>query len=541
MDQELLLNRYRLQQRRGRGGFGAVDIAWDQRLRRRVAIKRIPLRVEADDLPGIEEARTAALLSDAHIVSVYDFELTGTEALIIMENVDGPTLAELMQASQDLLDLDTISSILGSIVAALECAHENQVLHLDIKPANVLIDHAGRVKMSDFGLAALSSTMGFAEPQGGTIGYMPPEQIAMEDVDERSDLWALASLTYQLLTGENPFFAHTTQDSLDLIVNEPILLPSALRPELDESLDEILVYALDADKDSRPPSVGAFWKKLSPFLGQQKAGRQRLKALVEQWDAYGKVMVFDPKGARSSLLKAADSESEDREGKILRFGSGPGILWPTRTTKPLPWTLNPEPDFPRAYRNTDYGSTNYSETSYGDANYGEAGYREAGYDNDAVDDNYDSEPYDEEEAEPVPLWYRLSPRLRGVSARLLAALGCASMCWLGASGFEVFISALELSLTIRVVLTLVIALCGFFAPSLGVALASIVLGVGIIIAGQPVAGALVLVGLIVWWILCGRRSPLDATIMALTPLAAALGVPFVIALLAGYFLKLKRA
>jgi len=131
--------------------------------------------------------------------------------------------------------------------------------------------------------------------------------------------------------------------------------------------------------------------------------------------------------------------------------------------------------------------------------------------------------------------------LRGALTRLLAAIGCASMCWLGCSGAIAFEAPIEFSLTVRLIITAVVAVCGFLAPSLGVVVASIILGIGVILAGQPVVGIVILVGLVAWWILCGRRSPVDATIMACTPLAAALGFPFVIALLTGLFLKVKRS
>jgi serine/threonine protein kinase len=280
----LILNRYRLLETKGKGGFGTVDVAWDSRLQRRVAIKRIPLAIDETDLPGIQEARTAALLNDARIVNVLDFEVTGTEALIIMENVDGPTLTALLKESTELLDLDTIAAIAGDVAAALEYAHENQVLHLDIKPDNILIDHAGHIKVTDFGLSELSGTAGFAEPQGGTIGYMPPEQLTQGDVDNRTDLWALAILCYQLLTGKNPFLASTTETSYGRILNDPLPLPSALCPELDPAIDEALVRALMADKEQRFLSVAEFYDEIAPWLGDARSGRKKLKYRVNERD-----------------------------------------------------------------------------------------------------------------------------------------------------------------------------------------------------------------------------------------------------------------
>ncbi|MCL1846383.1 MAG: serine/threonine protein kinase [Coriobacteriia bacterium] len=277
MLEPLILNRYRPLESTGTGAFGTVDIVWDTRLQRRVAIKRIPLSVSDTDLPGIQEARTAALLNDAHIVTVLDFQVTGTEALIIMEYVDGPSLGTLLKESPQLLSLDVIATIIGDVAAALEYAHENQVLHLDIKPDNILIDHQGHSKVSDFGLSQLSGTAGFAEPQGGTLGYMPPEQLLQQGVDNRTDLWALASLLYQMLTGTSPFHAPTIFESLDRILAEPLPLPSTLRPELNPEADEIIIQALLADKWQRFDSVADFIAQVSFFLGSVKAGRKWLK------------------------------------------------------------------------------------------------------------------------------------------------------------------------------------------------------------------------------------------------------------------------
>jgi hypothetical protein len=449
-ERPLILNRYRPLETRGKGGFGTVDVAWDTRLRRRVAIKRIPLRVDATDLPGIQEARTAALLNNPNIVQVLDFEVTGTEALLIMENVDGPTLGEILRQSSELLDLDTVTAVLTGIAAALECAHENQVLHLDIKPANVLIDHAGHIKVTDFGLSELSGTAGFAEPQGGTIGYMPPEQLAAAEVDPRTDLWALAALTYQLLTGTNPFFSTTTAESLRIIEDDPITLPSALNPNLDPVADEVLFKALAADKDERYPSVSAFVEALRLWLGDEQAGRRALKML-------------------------AGSLDEDVEG-----------------------------------------------------------------------DGGDTQEWDGTVPTQVPLWERLSERSRGILARLTAGVACGTTAWLGLSGFHWLDPALpvqalpDLPVIAHLGLVLMVALAGCLAPQLGGALAFLALAAGLFVLGSPLLGALLLVGAAAWWVLCGRRGPVDTAIVTLVPLLSTLWIPFAAPLFAGSLLPWRR-
>jgi len=320
MAEKLILNRYRPLEASGKGGFGTVDVAWDSRLQRRVAIKRIPLLLDKGNVPGIREARTAAMLNDAHVVTVLDFQVTATEALIIMEYVDGPTLSTLLRESEELLSLDVIATIVSDVASALEYAHENQVLHLDIKPDNVLIDHQGNIKVSDFGLSQLSGIAGFSEPQGGTIGYMPPEQLLVQGVDERTDLWALAVLLYQLLTGKNPFSADTVFESLDRILYEEVLLPSEIRADLDPRIDDIIFRAMAADKAQRFDSVPEWMSEVSAFLGNTQAGRKALKYRVNERDL-------------DELVKSDAWHQEDEESGYAEDGdydeSAPraGLLW----------------------------------------------------------------------------------------------------------------------------------------------------------------------------------------------------------------------
>lgn len=171
--QNLILNRYRPLETAGSGGFGTVVAAWDTRIQRRVAIKCLRLEgyiaaanpAAVRDIPGLEEARTAALLSDASIVGVIDFEMCGPMAYLIMEYVDGATLTELLE-HEGALSLGAATAVFEAVSHALQVAHENQVLHLDIKPDNVLINRQGQVKVADFGLAQAFARSGLRQGSG---------------------------------------------------------------------------------------------------------------------------------------------------------------------------------------------------------------------------------------------------------------------------------------------------------------------------------------------------------------------------------------
>ena len=280
---QLILGRYRLIAEAGSGGFASVQLAWDTRIQRRVAIKCIQLNahdVINGVISGLEEARTAALLTGSNIVGVYDFELAGNQAYLIMEYVDGLSLAQLLREFGSKLSLNAIATIFNSVAQALEIAHENQVLHLDIKPDNILINRQGQVKVTDFGLASLSDAAGFGSAAGGTIGYMPPEQMRQENLDARCDEWALAAMTYEMLTHHNPFLAADLASAEELIEEAEIVLPSLTRDDLDSEADDVLFYALDPDRNERYDSIADFAEEMERFLGNPSKGKHELAVFV---------------------------------------------------------------------------------------------------------------------------------------------------------------------------------------------------------------------------------------------------------------------
>lgn len=279
MEKPLIMGRYRPLEIKGTGGFSTVELAYDTRIQRKVAIKRIPLSSGEEGRPaGLDEARTAAMLAAPHIVQVYDFAVEGDEAYLIMEYIDGPSLSDIIEQSAGLLDLDIAAYVVKSVAEALEYAHENQVLHLDVKPDNILINHDGTVKLTDFGISELANAGGFDIAQGGTIGYMPPEQIRGEEMDVRTDEWGFASVVYEMLTGENPFIAGTMDKAVDKIERGNVAAPSLFRSDLDAGVDGPLLDALSPDSSIRFESVADFANAVLLYLGDPASGHASLKA-----------------------------------------------------------------------------------------------------------------------------------------------------------------------------------------------------------------------------------------------------------------------
>lgn len=288
--EQMLLGRYRVLESRASGGFGMVEVCWDTRLQRRVAIKCLPLAMSPEQnsnsstmKEALSEARTASLLSHPNIVSVYDFDIDGTYAYLVMEYVDGLTLAELLKRVEGgTLTPAECSHILDKVAEALTFAHENRVLHLDIKPSNIIIDRSGEPRLCDFGMATLASAAGYGDARGGTVGYMSLEQITGAMVDERSDLFSLAVCIVQALCGYNPFAAPTAEDSAECIEKGAIDALAQIQLDCGPKVADALSHALEPDPAYRSSSVKAFADELVPELGDADQGLASLKSLLAQ-------------------------------------------------------------------------------------------------------------------------------------------------------------------------------------------------------------------------------------------------------------------
>lgn len=299
----MLLKRYRPLETRATGGFGSVEVCLDSRLQRRVAIKRIPLTSDMGAAPestraaALAEARTASMLQHPNIVPVIDFTYDSAYAYLVMEYIDGMSLEEFLAGVEgNSLTYDECACIADALVQALQFAHENGVLHLDIKPANVLIDRSGHVRLTDFGMATLTSAAGFGGARGGTIGYMPPEQLRGEIVDERSDVFALAAVLYESLCATAPFRAGTPAGSLKRI-DAGVIYPSTLLADIPENTERALICALDPNPAARVPSVAAFGDEFLDGLGNAREGRKSLARIIARLTADDEGEPDDPTAA----------------------------------------------------------------------------------------------------------------------------------------------------------------------------------------------------------------------------------------------------
>lgn len=537
---KLILDRYRLLGEAGAGGYGTVMVAKDPRIQRKVAIKAIPLTetdalraalpgadavagsaaithgLSSDDLsddqdvqalahiPGLDEARTAAMLSDPHIVTVYDVEVRGQTAYLVMEYIEGITLSKLMRDYVDYVTLDMITAVFDAVAGALKKAHAHRVLHLDIKPDNILINREGQVKVTDFGLATLVDASGVGTTGGGTIGYMPLEQMRREKLDVRTDEWSLASVAYEMLVGSNPFTAPDLAHAEQAIVDAELVLPSLCWDGLDESLDDVLFYALAPEKEDRYESVFDFQEEADKFLGDAEEGVTQLKYVVaDALDAAraahdGETDVMDP-----LLLQAENQnqEEERRERSGASCGSRSG----------------------RSQRE----------------NRGQSRPR----------------------APKVPMKDRITPSVQKTLSRIFGALTSGFLGFLALANLPFFAgwstgayaatsSLAQLSssvfassspLVFLIVMSLVFAVLGAIVPHVGALVGFCAVSLTFVMGASPLVGVILLAASIAWWFFVGRVGIAEPNVAMTLPVVGAFGLNAFLPLVAGTCLRPRNA
>ena len=249
-------NRYRIVALLGKGGMGEVYRADDLTLGQSVALKLLPKRVGADEgrrARLLAEVRIARQIAHPNICRIYDIgELEG-ENFITMEYVHGEDLAALLHRI-GRLSKDKGIEIASQICAGLAAAHEKGILHRDLKPANIMLDERGKVRVTDFGLAAVVGDLQ-ANITEGTPAYMAPEQLAAREVTVRSDIYALGLVLYEIFTGRRAFNASTIAALQQLREQRDLIDPSRVVDDIDPAVERVILRCLENDPRDRPPTV----------------------------------------------------------------------------------------------------------------------------------------------------------------------------------------------------------------------------------------------------------------------------------------------
>lgn len=368
------LGGYLLEEELGRGSMGMVYRGKQVSLGREVAVKILPQSLTHDPsyvARFIREAQIMAGLNHPNIVQIYDAGQQNGVLYFVMEYVQGPTIGSLLHLD-GTMPQHLAAEYVAQIAEALDVAYkERNVIHRDIKPENLMLDRWGRIKVMDFGLARAPGLQQItvAKTLVGSIYYSSPEQIWGKPLDNRSDIYALGVVLYEMITGQRPYSGRTLQELTQTITAGRVLPPTALNPELSPELERITLIAMASNRDERyaqaslmaeelralqlrPPAVIPIHPAESNVVAREAVSGLLPKRPQAQPPRYPPIEILQAQSGPERRTPASDPSAQqmspptqayeyDTSPELPAQSSAPGQLDPFASISELPTPIPP--------------------------------------------------------------------------------------------------------------------------------------------------------------------------------------------------------
>ncbi len=310
---------YRVLQKIGEGGFGAVYTAEDTAIGRQVVLKVLTTDVAGNQemLQRFQrEVEMIARLEHPYILPVYEFGQVDGDPYIAMRYMRGGSLYDALRKGS--LSWEQLLEVLEQTAEALDFAHERDVIHRDLKPANVLLDESGNAYLADFGLAKTMEGSRDLTATGGILGtpaYMSPEQVRGDKLDHRSDIYSFAVMVYESFAGENPFQVSTPMDYILKHMSEPPRPITSLVPELPPKVDTVFAQALAKEPEKRQDRATEFISQVRKAMSGEEVAVPEPEPATEQDLGAAPTAVTEPERVRNAgAAPTAVSQPEQRRG-----------------------------------------------------------------------------------------------------------------------------------------------------------------------------------------------------------------------------------
>lgn len=330
LEGRLIANRYEIIERVGNGGMATVYRAKDHILNRFVAVKILRDEFTTDDefiRRFRSEAQAVASLTHPNIVGVYDVGNEGNLYYIVMELVQGKTLKEVIQ-KEGKLSWKWSVNVAIQIASALETAHKNNIVHRDIKPHNIIITEEGMAKVTDFGIAKAvsNSTITAFGTTIGSVHYFSPEHARGGFTDAKSDLYSLGVVMYEMLTGRVPFDADTPVSIALMHMQEKPVEPIAINPTIPNSVNKIVMKAMQKDGNLRYQSASEMLKDLNMALKNPDGNFVFMKDSQNDFPTQKIPTMYDEEINKENPVRRSKETSKKKENKFVTFIKNHKIL-----------------------------------------------------------------------------------------------------------------------------------------------------------------------------------------------------------------------